>query len=400
MQFTTTATALKKALLDIKPIIADGAKVLPILAAVTFEVTNSGISVSANNLEHSICIPLSTGFGLSNVLGKACVDHKVLLSIVSKFKDEPVTIETAPDELIISIGSLIYTLSSDNLFDPEDVPPAINSTSRLLVKVEITSVDLIGKLKPLLNAASTDELRPGLMGVFFEVNPKSIFACATNAHIIFVEQIEPNYANDSGSCIIPAKTIKLASTLFAKGSIVSISFNKREITMSANGVIIRSLLIDATYPDVRLVIPALRNEVEVSFELPQLKAAIERALPVTNRTTKAISLSAIKDKSIATIEAKDGDYGTAVSLTMPTTAYEVINEANIYEKRMPPATGESPTVGFNAKLLLTCLKFLGSPNVHLTFSTNTSRAAIVAPTKKAHKQGKRFALLMPIMIHH
>ena len=100
-------------------------------------------------------------------------------------------------------------------------------------------------------AASTEDTRYYLQGVFVEIGLKSVTLTATNGHILLTARHAPNNANNdpASPIIIPSATIALA--LKDKATTIDLFIDGNAFKLGN----ISFTPIDGTFPDYRRVIP-------------------------------------------------------------------------------------------------------------------------------------------------
>src|SRR6187431_1147828 len=174
MKFIVSSSALLKQLQHISGVI-NANTVLPILEDFLFEVDKNKLSVVATDLETVMRIQMDIEAKDS---GKVCIPAKILLDSLKNIPDQPLTFNIDKNfgiELTSDNGK--YKVMGEN---PDNFPkePVADDTSSFTM----SSSALVTAINKSLFAVSTDDLRPAMTGVFFEMTKDSLQFVATDAH--------------------------------------------------------------------------------------------------------------------------------------------------------------------------------------------------------------------------
>ena len=163
MKFSVSSTDLLKQLQ-----IANGAigsnPVLPILEDFLFTIKDNKLTIAATDLETSITTELDV---MSDADGLVAVPAKILLDTLKALPQQPVTFSINDDNFGIEITSAYgkYKLAGENGIDFPTIPQAEEDASA----IKITASTLSQGIGKTLFATSSDELRPAMTGVYFQI---------------------------------------------------------------------------------------------------------------------------------------------------------------------------------------------------------------------------------------
>ena len=226
-------------------------------------------------------------------------------------------------------------------------------------------------------AVSSDELRPAMMGVLFQIKKGEIKTVATDGHrlVRMVSTAMPGVKAER-EVIIPAKALNILSkSLEEKTSNVSI--DESHIVFTFGNTVLTSRLIEEKYPNYDSVIPG-DNDKQLLANKNELLQSVRRIALYASSTTHQIRFS-IKKNSL-TIAAEDIDFGSEAS-----------------EKLTCEYAGDSMEIGFNAGYIIDILSHIDTDEVVFLFSTPT-RAGIVKPAKQ--RDGEDLLMLvMPVRLN-
>jgi len=227
-----------------------------------------------------------------------------------------------------------------------------------------------------LFAASNDELRPAMTGIYLQVDFNKLIFVATDAHKLVKYTFNSISSEVSTSFIIPKKALNLLKSALPGGDQVKLAFNKANAFFSFSNVNLVCRLIDARYPDYSAVIP-VDNPHLLTLSRTDFLNSLKRIAIYANKTTNQVILN-INDGSL-TVSAQDLDFSNEATEQL-TCTYE----------------GEPLTIGFNAKFLIEMLNVLESDEIKMELSTPT-RAGILLPTEE--EEGEEILMLvMPVML--
>ena len=175
MKFSISSSELLKQLQIAGGVISSN-PVLPILEDFLFSISNNKLTITATDLETSITTELEV---MSDADGMIAVPAKILSETLKALPQQPITFTVNDENFGIEITSAYgkYRLAGENGQDfpriPE--PDAVDTLS-------LPSALLIKGVNKTIFATSSDELRPAMTGVYFQVDFNKLIMVATDAH--------------------------------------------------------------------------------------------------------------------------------------------------------------------------------------------------------------------------
>ncbi len=346
--------------------------VLPILEDFLFTVSGNKLNIAATDLETSISTSIDVR---SDKDGIVAVPAKILLDTLKQLPQQPVTISVDDDNFGIEITSSFgkYKLAGENGGDFPRIPEP-DSVDTLTMAAQ----SLNQGISKTLFATSTDELRPAMTGVYFQVDFNKITFVATDAHKLvkytFSEDVKSEVMSNF---IVPKKALNLLkNALPPSNEEVVMQFNKANAFFSFGDTHMVCRLIDARYPDYNAVIPT-ENPNMLTVSRQDFQSSLKRISIYANKTTNQVILS-INDGSL-TVSSQDLDFSNEATEQM-TCTYE----------------GDPLTIGFNAKFLIEMLGVLEGDEIRMELSTPT-RAGIIIPDDMPEGE-EVLMLVMPVML--
>lgn len=229
-----------------------------------------------------------------------------------------------------------------------------------------------------LFAVSTDELRPAMTGVYFELSKKALRMVATDAHRLICFTRNDIICPKEDSFIVPRKPLTLLkSGLKNDESVVKISYNKNHFFVIQDDIQLSCRLIDARFPDYRVVIP-IDNPYLLTVKKSDFQNALRRVSVFSNKSTSLVVLNIAGSE--LRLDAQDIDFS---------------NEGN--EVMECSYTGEDLQIAFNGKFLVDVLNAPESDEIIFELASST-RAGIIKPVS-TNEDEELLMLLMPLMIN-
>jgi DNA polymerase-3 subunit beta len=372
MKFSVSSTELLKQLQ-----IASGAigsnPVLPILEDFLFKIENKRLTIAATDLETSIATSIEV---LADDDFSVAIPAKILLDTLKALPQQPITVTVQPDNWGIEITSSYgkYRLAGENGSDFPNIPEADSVDT-----VKLNSQYLLEAINKTVFATSSDELRPAMTGVYFQVDMNKLICVATDAHKLVKYSTHQLAGEVATSFIIPKKALNLLKNALPANDGVTISFNKANAFFSFASMNLVCRLIDARYPDYNAVIP-VDNPNSMTLSRSDFQNSLKRIAIYANKTTNQVVLD-VNDKSL-TVSAQDLDFS---------------NEAT--EQLACNFDGSPMKIAFNARFLAEMLGVLDSEEVKMEFST-PSRAGILTPVEENPADREILMLVMPVMLNN
>jgi len=309
---------------------------MPILSHVLLEAAKGDVlHVSATDLDVSV-----TSAHACEVLkeGKVAVPAKQLFEIVKALPEKDVVLKRAQNNwLELRSGAAEFKIVG---LPAEDFPALPRFDKVQLVKVEPRS--LLEMIELTAFAASTDETRYNLNGVFFEPTAGALRTVATDGHRLSLAEraLEGDFHLKKG-VILPRKGLAEMKKLLTDGDEAEtrLGFVENSAIMQRPTVKLVMRLIEGVFPDYRQVIPKAG---EKSFQVGR-----ERLLD----TLRRISLLST-------------DKAHAVKLELGPGQLRVLSSnPDLGEGReeVPVAyQGDALKIGFNARYLMDVLQALAT----------------------------------------
>jgi DNA polymerase-3 subunit beta len=223
-------------------------------------------------------------------------------------------------------------------------------------------------------AVSTEESRPILNGVLWQLRPDSATMVATNGHrLARLKTTLEGVGAPEADLIIPPKALQQVQRLFGPDEEVEVARSRNHLAFRSPSRQVFTRLIEGPYPNYEQVIPT-DSDKAATANRDNLAAAIRRMAVVASDQTHRVRM-AFSEGSLA-FRVQTPDLGEA-------------------EEEMPvDYQGESLEIGFNANYLLEVLRYMPDDDVILQFKA-PERAATFMPASGAPDY---LCLVMPLRL--
>ena len=370
MKFIVSSSQLLKQLQHIAGVI-NANTVLPILEDFLFEIDNNKLTVVATDLETVMRIRMDIE---AKEPGKVCIPAKILMDSLKNIADQPLTFTIDKNFGIeITSDNGKFKVMGEN---PDNFPkePAADDTTSFTM----TATALVTAINKTLFAVSNDDLRPAMTGVFFELNKDYIQFVATDAHRLVRYKRTDVSCPRADSFIVPRKPLNLLkSALPDNEDEITINYNSNHLFVKHGTTQMSCRLIDARFPDYKVVIPA-DNPYKLVVNKPQFQSALRRVSVFSNKSTNQVALNI--SGSELQLAAQDIDFSF---------------EGN--ERMKCQYDGEDLTIAFNARFLIEMLNASDGDEVRIELSTPT-KAGILRPSDSDENEDL-LMLVMPLMLN-
>lgn len=348
MKFTITRERLQEGLVAVAAAVP-AKTTLPVLSNVLVEATKQGLRLSGTDLDIAVSTTVAADVDAE---GAATLPAKKLSDIVRELPSAPIRVTTAGEQRVsLECGRTKFKLLGLPREEFPSFPPV------KFDKAWKAPAELVHKLVAhVAFAASTEESRPILNGVLWELRPDRMRMVATNGHRLAKMDV-PASGGSTADLIVPPKALEQVRKLFAPESEVEIAKSENHIGFRAGGTLVYSRLIEGPYPNYEQVIPR-ENDKSATVDKVALTAALRRMSVVASDQTHRIRMALSGGAAKFSVQTPDlGEAQDELALT--------------YE-------GEPLEIGFNAQYLLEVMKYMPTDEVRLTFKA-PERAATVEP---------------------
>jgi DNA polymerase-3 subunit beta len=220
---------------------------LPILSNVLIKTVENRLSIAATNLD--IAITQFIGSKVSKE-GAITVPARLMQDFVSSLPGGVIELKLEDNKLHIAADKYQSTI---NGITAEDFPvmPAITEGQNWTVDGKV----LKQGLQQVIVAASNDEARPVLTGIYFHSFEGNLYLAATDSYRLAEKKLMATKAEIN--LLIPASAMQdLLRILSDHEEAVEVTHDDQQVLFRVGDVELVARLIEGKYPDYRKLIPA------------------------------------------------------------------------------------------------------------------------------------------------
>ncbi len=323
---------------------------LPVLANVLLKTEESGLKLTATNLEIGInCwVP-----GKVEESGEITVPARLLTDLVASLPNQRIDLQLSAKDrtLKVTCGG---SRSSIKGIDADEFPVVA-----AIGEAPATSVDgraLRDALQQVVFAAASDESRPILTGVLTKLSGTAMTLAAADNYRIAVRSLSlEKPVSPEMSIVVPARSYAELMRILpdAEATVeITITPNKSQVLFHVEGIDLVSRLIEGQFPNYEPVIPQSHAS----------RAVLDREAFLSG--ARRASIFARDSANIVKIEfGGESSNGEGVSITAH--AADVGDNADALEATVE---GSPTSIAFNARYLLDVLANLGTDEAALELS--------------------------------
>ncbi len=339
---------------------------LPVLSNILLEAKDGGLTLSGTDLDISVAVRIDAEVSKP---GAVTVPARKFAEIARELPAGSVTVVVDGVEIRIEGGKSRFKLFG---LAPEEFPsfPEVDFGESWRMKA--------GELHDLISrvsfAASTEESRPILNGVLWQLRPDSASMVATNGHRLARMRVAlEGVGAPEADLIVPPKALQQVQRLFDGADSIEIARSRNHLGFKSEGRRVFTRLIEGPYPNYQQVIPTDNDRIATANR-DGLAAAIRRMAVVASDQTHRVRM-AFGDGTLS-FRVQTPDLGEA-------------------EEEMPvDYQGDPLEIGFNANYLLEVLRHMPDDDILMQFKA-PERAATFLPASGAPDY---LCLVMPLRL--
>lgn len=370
MKFSLDSASLQHSLQQLGKVIPSRST-LPILSSVLISAENGRLSLRATDLEITQMVHIPSNVETE---GRIAVPHRTLLEITNEMPDGEIEFSVDSDrrvKLTTTYGN--YSIMGKPAEEFPSLPELDDQQS-----VEVPADLLKRVIDKTVFAVSKDDLKPSLMGVFFQFQENNFRAVSTDGHrLVKFMRKDFNKSNYIGEHIIPVKFLNILGSYLSDEDHVTLNIGDNFIMLNTPTTTIYSRIIAERYPDYESVFPN-DNDKTLVVNRDELLSTVRRVSVFSNKTTHQIAFHLNAD-----------------NVTITTEDVETVSSAQ--EKLPAEYKGDDLILGYNSNYLRDIISHIDCDQIQAEFKSAVS-AAIYYPTEQ-HENEEMIMLLMPIRLN-
>ncbi len=339
---------------------------LPVLSNLLVRAEQEALRFSGTDLDISVSVRVPAEVEAE---GAVTVPARKLVEIARELESAPVHIVADGDQVQMECGKSRFKLYGL----PEDEFPAFPEVD-FGEGWRMSAEDLQKLISHTSFAVSTEESRPILNGVLWQLRADKTGMVATNGHrLAKMEAPLGAVGAPEADLIVPPKALQQVERLFDSSDELEVARSENHLAFRSAERVVYTRLIEGPYPNYDQVIPR-DNDKEAVANRAALEASIRRMAVVASDQTHRVRLSFAD--GVLRFRVQTPDLGEAE------------------DELAVDYQGDPLEIGFNATYLLEVLRYMPDEEVRMTFKA-PERAATFQP---ASGDPDYLCLVMPLRL--
>lgn len=321
----------------------------PILEGIKIVADNDYVIVSATDQELSIEKKIKAEV---KVEGETVVPGKFFTEFVRKLTKEKIELSTNEKNQL----KIKYTDSEVvvQCYNPLEYPSFNKIDSNEYFAMSET--DLKNLIQKTIFAVATDDTRPILKGVLFEISEKEINAVALDGYRLALCKNNVKFTNIKANVIVPAKSLSEISKLLGDGDeIINIYIQKNYLMVDLEDTKVITRLLDGEFLNYKQIIPQ-NFETTIVINKNQFEDALDRAS----------LLSKIGQSNLVKFDIKENN----LVITSNSDLGNICENVNVSFK------GKDLKIAFNARYFTECARNISDEFIKISFNNSTNPCII------------------------
>lgn len=266
MQFTAPHDSFLKAILIAERVVGKKES-LPVLSCVVLDVGGNECVVKSTNLEAGVEVRLQADVKEKGIVA---VPVSVLSQTIRSSSGDKITLRTDQGNLRVESRGLKTVIKAIPHEEFPAIPRDITENT-----ITIPRDNLLALFQSVSYAASSSMIRPELGSVYLSIGDGALTAVATDSFRLAEKSVPFKKDDISGDVLIPLKHVNEITHILERLSEteVTLSTSDAQLSLSTDGVVFVSRVIDGTFPNYKEILPK-----KFSTEATLLKADFAEAL--------------------------------------------------------------------------------------------------------------------------
>ncbi|KPJ91058.1 MAG: hypothetical protein AMS18_09405 [Gemmatimonas sp. SG8_17] len=322
---------------------------LPVLSNILVETVPDGLRVRGTDLDISVSVQTPAEVERE---GAITVPAKKIADIARELPDAPVALSSDGGRVSLVCGKSKFRLNSLPSDEYPSFPEVPFGKGWSLRGGELQRLSAHTSF-----AVSSEETRPVLNGVLWQLRGGEMLMVATNGHRLAKMAVKVDAAGGEDDLIVPPKALQQVEKLFDADDELQIARSESHLGFRTERTEVYTRLIEGPYPNYEQVLPQDADK-DCVADRAELTAAIRRMAIIASDQTHRVRLSFTPEKLALGVQTPD------------------LGEAE--DELSVQYTGTPLDIGFNAQYLLEVLRYIDTDEVKVSLSA-PERPAMFKP---------------------
>lgn len=311
MKFNVSSKKLYNYLASVSKIIS-AKNTMQILNNFLFILEDNQLTIKASDMENTLVGRLEVSDADGS--GRFCLDARRIVELFKELPDQGITFEVDDEnfEIKISYTNGCYnTVAINGLEYPDKAAGQAEDAS---VAFNCTGEQMMKGIENTLFAVGSDEIRPQMMGILWDVHPENIVFVATDTRRLVRYTNATSAPGCTCSFILPVKGATVLKNVFAKEETIAVTVSATAAVFESKNFTFECRLIKGNFPDYNRVIPQ-SMPYQLTVDRQSLLTSVRRVAVFGNEGGGLVKLHFHPEKLRLT--ASDNNFGTSGWETVP-----------------------------------------------------------------------------------
>ncbi len=341
MKLQVTQENLSRALNNVARV-ASTRNALPILSNVLIKTVDNRVIIAATNL--NIAITHYIGSKVSKE-GAITVPARLMQDFVASLSSGVIDITVEETKLHIKADHYNSTINGTLADDYPVMPQIVDGTTW-----SVDGPTLKRALQQVVLAASSDDARPILTGIYFHTNEGGLYVAATDSYRLAEKRVMD--LTQEVKLLIPASAMQdLLRILGDHDDEVTVTHDDQQVLFTVGDIELVTRLIEGSYPDYRKLIPT-SFATSAKLSKSELTNITKVSSLFARESAGSVTLELDEDTnqiSIRSIASQLGENTAVASAEVDGTASITLNSRYILDA-LGVISDQDITIRFNGKL--------------------------------------------------
>lgn len=347
---------------------------LTILNNFLFSLDGNILTVTASDLENTLVARVEVMEAEGS--GCFCIDARRIVDLLKEMPDQGITFDINDDNLAVEITYPSGNYSFIALNGAEYPANEPRDEDADVLSFTCPTEQLIKGIDNTLFAVGSDDLRPQMMGILWDIKNDGITFVATDTRKLVKYQNSLSAPGCEGSCIIPVKPATVLKNVFAKEEEVKVTIEPKSATFESPSFTFNCRFIKGNFPDYNRVIPT-NNPYTLTIDRQSFLNAVRRVGVFVDPGHGLVKFKLTPNEII--MKATDNNFCTSARESVPCDF-----------------TGNEMVIGFSAPYLIEIFNTLSTREIMIKLS-DPSRPGVFLPSEN-EKDSELLMLLMPMTV--
>ena len=354
---------------------------LTVLNNFLLELKGDVLSITASDVENRLIAQLTVSNAEGE--GKYCVDARRLVDLLKEMPDQGITFEindaTLESEIDYSNGTFQFVaVRGDEYPEPakEQEEGAEASAPVEPIVLKMPAERIVTAIENTIFAASTDDFRPQMMGILWDIKPDKLVFVTTDTRRLVCYTDKTVAAGIEASFILPSKPANILKNILHDDEEVEVTVGPKSVSFKTASMSLTSQLIKGRFPDYTRVIPQY-NPYTLTVDRLAFMSAVRRVGVFVDPSHGLVRFKVSPDN--IQMKTVDANYNTKGQEAVPCQF-----------------DGQELVIGFSAPYLVDIMGVLSSPEINIYLS-DQGRPGIIRPSEE-NPDTETIMLLMPMNV--